>query len=528
MRARWGNRGVRSVWTWWAVAAAGVGLAQPATAQPRGDEEQRLVEILEGLEHGLVALERLGLREQHEQLGLVADDLRGEIRAHRRRAERQRSPRGPESSLEQLAQLGAQFQELLGVTREELAHVEAEIDQLTRDNEVTRQVIAKITEDLPRFRETGNRQESARVGRTLADYERRLEGNRHRLETLKRQGARLSKMLERLEAAYPDIESRLWQAEIQHDTRARDEHIDQLDRHVQETLGRYRRWSGEVEGPRREQRQDRPRRSQAGQSELQIVEGQVGALQLALPALRETERRDAVELVERAIAARKTMLERRRDEEAREIRQRAPGREQIVEILVLAERIYREFGMDDRAEKLSRLTEELWPRRQRARTQGRLDPERAVHTVEVMRMALPALREAGHHDSAELLHRAIRAREVQLEGRMDREAVEIRRRSPTVAQQIELLAYAADVWREFGHEEKARVVGELAERMHASWQRSQDGPRDEPRRNTRERPQGRRDAVMPRIEELEQRLAEIEQGLDEIKAWLRATADRRR
>jgi hypothetical protein len=515
---------VLSVWTWGAVAVAafGLGAAPSATAQPRGDKEQHLVEILEGLEHGLVALERLGLREQHEQLQLVANDLRGEIRHQRRAGGRERDARGADRDVGQLVQ---QFHELIGVTREELANVEDEIEQLGRDSDMTERVISMMRQQRPTTDERGDRRERARLGRALSDYEQRIENNHRQLEALHDQHARLAGMLERLEGAYPDVEARLGQAERRHSMRAREERIASLDRHVQETLGRYREWRGDTPGPRRD---DRPQRPQAGQSELQIVEGQIGALQLALPALRETERHDAVEMVELAIAARKTMLEHRRDAEARQIRERAPGREQIVEILVLAEEIYREFGADDRAAKLSRMTEELWPRRQRPRAQGRPEREQALHAVEVMRIALPALKEAGRHDSAELLHRAIRAREVQLEGRRDREAAEIREQSPTVAQQIELLAYAADLWREFGHEEKAMVVGELAERMHASWRRAEIGRRDKPQLETRERPQGRRDAAMPRIEHLEQRLAEIEQGLEEIRTRLRATNQRRR
>jgi hypothetical protein len=531
MREKRTRSGALSVWTWCVVAVAAVGFqaAPPAEAQPRGDDTQRLVEILEGLEHGLVALERLGLREQHEQLQLVAEDLRGEIRHQRRRGGRERDTRGADRDLGQLAE---QFQELIGVTHEELANVEGEIEQLSRDNDVTERVISMMREQRPTPGERGDRRERARLGRILGDYQRRLEDNGRQLEALHDQHARLAGMLERLEATYPNVESRLGQAERRHDSGAREELIAKLDRHVEETLGRYRQWSGDAPGPRREQRDARPRRQQAGQTELQVVEGQVGALQLALPALRETERRDAIELVERAIAARKTMLERRRDEEARHIRERAPGREQIVEILVLAERIYREFGMEDRAAKLSRMTEELWPQRERSRERARRQApgpsEEAIHAVEVMRMALKALKEAERHDSAELLHRAIRAREVRLEGRMDREAAQIREQSPTLGQQIELLAYAAELWQEFGHEEKAKVVGELAERMRASWRRGEDRRRDEPRRETRNQPQGRRDAAMPRIEQLEQRLAEIEQGLEEIKAWLRATDQRRR
>ena len=396
-------------------------------------------------------------------------------------------------------------------------------------------MISKIAQGRTTREQRGDRREQARLDRALADHERRLENNGRQLEALHHQHARLAGMLERLKAAYPNVESRLGQAQRRHDSRAREERITKLDRHVQETLGRYRQWRGDAPGPRRQQREPGPRRPRTGQTELQIVEGQVGALQMALPALREAERRDAVELVEWAIAARKMMLEGRRDEEARQIRQRAPGREQIVEILVLAERIYREFDMPDRAEKLSRLTEELWTPRQRARQQERPGRnEEAIHAVEVMRTALKALKESQRHDSAELLHRAIRAREVQLEGRRDREAAQIREQAPTLGQQIELLAYAAKLWQEFGHEQKAKVVGELAERMRASWRRGEerrrgdDRRRDEPRRETRNQPQGRRDALMPRIEQLEHQLAEIEQGLDQIKARLRATTDQRR
>jgi hypothetical protein len=340
---------MRKRWVWWliAVAVAGSWGAPGATAQQRNDQERRLVEILEGLEHGLVALERLGLREEHDRLQRVANDIRGELRFHRRRG-----------------------------------------------------------------------------GRDLRE-----------------------------------------------------------------------------------------------RTELQVVESQIGALKLALPALREAERRDAAEMVERAIEARKMVLEGRRDEEIRWIREHAPGREQIVELLVLAERIYREFGMNERAAELSRMTEELWPGRDRPRERPRAGPnEEAIHALEVMRMGMAALEEAGRHDSAELLERAIRAREVQLEGRRDREAAEIREQAPTLGQQIELLAYAAELWQEFGHERKAEVISELVERMRSMRPGDLRRGRGEPRR----------DALLPRVERLERRLAELERDLEEIRAQIRAPSRRRR
>jgi hypothetical protein len=357
--------------TWWVVAFAVAGAwgLPGATAQERGDEEQRLVNILEGLEHGLVALEHLGLREEHDHLRMVADDVRGELRFLRRRGGAERGPR----------------------------------------------------------------------------------------------------------------------------------------------------------------------------TELQVAESQIGALELALPALREAERRDATEMIERAIAARQAALDRARDPETRRERERSVNREQIVEILVMAEHIYREFGMNERADLLSRQTEELWPRRDRERVRERdreRDPDRApdrerpqdarreaaVRDLEIMHLGLAALKEADRHDSAELLHRAIRAREVRLEGRRDREAIEIHEHAPTLGQQIELLAYAAELWEEFGHERKAELVGGLAERMRKSWQRG-EGRRGEGQRGRGEQ---RRNVPPDRIEQLERRLAEIEQALEETREQLRAARRQQR
>jgi hypothetical protein len=359
--------------TWWVVAVAVTGAwgLPGATAQERGGEEQRLVNILEGLEHGLVALEHLGLREEHDRLRMVADDVRGELRFLRRRGGAERGP----------------------------------------------------------------------------------------------------------------------------------------------------------------------------QTELQIVEGQVGALQLALPALREAERRDAAEMIERAIAARQAALERARDPEGRRGRDRSPNREQIVEILVMAEHIYREFGMNERADMLSRQTEELWPRRDRERVREReharernRDHERppdarreaAMRDLEIMHLAMAALKEKGRHDSAELLHRAIRAREVRLEGRRDREAIEIHEQAPTLGQQIELLAYAADLWEEFGHERKAEMVGGLAARMRESWQRGEGRRGEGQRQGQRRGGEQRRNVPPDRIEQLERRLAEIEQALEETREQLRAARRQQR
>ncbi len=111
------------------------------------------------------------------------------------------------------------------------------------------------------------------------------------------------------------------------------------------------------------------------------------------------------------------------------------------------------------------------------RREGQRDEDRArgerpkserevvVHQLEVMRMALPALKEANRADAAELLTLAIRSRELLLEGRRDEEAQRIRERAPGREQVAEILSMAVKLWREFGKAEKGAVVGQLAEQL---------------------------------------------------------------
>ncbi len=110
--------------------------------------------------------------------------------------------------------------------------------------------------------------------------------------------------------------------------------------------------------------------------------------------------------------------------------------------------------------------------RRRERDEGRATRERpkserevVLHQLEVMRMALHALKEAERGDAVELLTLAIRAREVMLEGRRDEEAQSIRERAPNRGQLVEILSLAAKLWREFGNADKSAVVGQLAEQL---------------------------------------------------------------
>jgi len=111
-------------------------------------------------------------------------------------------------------------------------------------------------------------------------------------------------------------------------------------------------------------------------------------------------------------------------------------------------------------------------RERRERAEGRARGERPeserevlLHRLEVMRMALTALKEAERWDAVELLTLAIRDREMMLERRNDEEANRIRERAPSRERLVDILSMAAELWREFGNDEKSAVVGQLAEHL---------------------------------------------------------------
>ncbi len=235
------------------------------------------------------------------------------------------------------------------------------------------------------------------------------------------------------------------------------------------------------------QDQERP------QTEREVAQRQLEVMRLALPALREAEMEKAVELMQDAIRAREVTLEGRRDDEAHQIRERSPSRATQAEVLALTARLWKEFGNEDKAELVGELARSLATRerqrrdRERPEHEGRERPlterEHAQRQLEVMKLGLDALREAEKEDAAELLHRAIRAREVTLEGRRDDEAHQIRERSPKPGAQAEVLGLAARIWKEFGRSERAQAVRELSEQLaardHRDGKRREDAERRE-------------------------------------------------
>lgn len=173
----------------------------------------------------------------------------------------------------------------------------------------------------------------------------------------------------------------------------------------------------------------------------------------------------------------------------RELRERAPSertRDREVRVRIQREREGREPEERDRR----REREEARATRERPRSER----EVVLHQLEVMRMALPALKEAERGDAVELLTLAIHAREMMLEGRRDEEAQRVRERAPDRGQLAEILTMAAKLWREYGNVDKSVAVGRLAEQL--------SGPRDRQVReleevNIRRRRAERREIGLP-------------------------------
>jgi hypothetical protein len=165
----------------------------------------------------------------------------------------------------------------------------------------------------------------------------------------------------------------------------------------------------------------------------------------------------------------------------------------------------REAGMEDAAAEVGRTAERLrheiaeHAAAPRSRHDG--DAEFWRRNMDTLRIAMKGLAEAEKHDAADLMERAIHARELMIAGRRDPEAMELRKRGPDDAQLSELLRMAAGFWAEHGHEQKAAQCHELANHLAA---RGKAPPRE----------------GKDRTAHLEERLERMERTLREVLARL--------
>lgn len=205
------------------------------------------------------------------------------------------------------------------------------------------------------------------------NQERRQVGRPEYLEQMQELKRILSSSLDQMAREFRELRGRVeaQEGELQ---RLREEN-ERLRRELRERAGSERergrevRIRREVEG-RRENREredrDRPRERDEGRareerprSEREVALHQLEIMRIALHGLREAERGDAVELMTLAIRAREIMLEGRRDEEAQRVRERAPNRQQLAEILTMASKLWREFDNADKSVAVGRLAEQL-------------------------------------------------------------------------------------------------------------------------------------------------------------------------
>jgi len=164
--------------------------------------------------------------------------------------------------------------------------------------------------------------------------------------------------------------------------------------------------------------------------------------------------------------------------------EREPDLGQVLEDLERGIRALKVLGRHEQAREMAELADAVRKRRKHAHREGARDREVAAHRLEVMRIAMHALREAERREAVERMERCIHADELALRGRRDDEAVHAMKNAPGVGARIELLLLAADLWREFGHEKKAALCHGLAKELKKGRKRED---RPAPRREHDER-----------------------------------------
>jgi hypothetical protein len=111
---------------------------------------------------------------------------------------------------------------------------------------------------------------------------------------------------------------------------------------------------------------DRERRDR----EIDVARHELEVYRIAIHAMREVERPREIEALERLIHALELSIEGHRGEAVRQAWKRAPGREDRIELLLLADKIWRRFENAEKAELCEELARKL-QRQQRRRPELR-------------------------------------------------------------------------------------------------------------------------------------------------------------
>ncbi|HEX9794995.1 MAG TPA: hypothetical protein VGC54_13515 [Planctomycetota bacterium] len=155
-----------------------------------------------------------------------------------------------------------------------------------------------------------------------------------------------------------------------------------------EELAALARLAAGVRARLREGREQQERRGERSEH----LEREIELLQVAHHAMREIERPDSAELLERAIHAKRMDLAGREDPESREIRARAPKLGAQLELVTYASKVWDEFGHEAKAAHLREYALELRVRwdQDRAREGVAADAQPAPGGVEARLRRLEA------------------------------------------------------------------------------------------------------------------------------------------
>jgi len=250
--------------------------------------------------------------------------------------------------------------------------------------------------------------------------------------------------------------------------------------------------------------------------EIQVVRERLEVMRFAVVGLVEAGKHDPAARVEQAMHARELSIAGERSEDANRIREGAPNRAELAELLRWAGNLLREQGKPERGEaviELAEVFEEQAARRRHRREDGNpREREKLERDVELLRLAQHGLREIDKGEWAAILEHGAQARLLALEGRRDEEAVQIRETQPDLPQLIELLAAAREAWAELGHEKKAAMVRSLENRYRERWQHQKK------RREREQRPElaEHLERTLHRVELLEGRVEKLHELVEHL------------
>jgi hypothetical protein len=156
----------------------------------------------------------------------------------------------------------------------------------------------------------------------------------------------------------------------------------------------------------------------------------------------------------------------------------------------------RELDRGEQAERLSALAKEL--RQSLTRHSGERDERSDGHRrgrdreqlqweLNMFRLAKAMFREVKKNNLVELVEQSMHARELKIVGRRDRGAQEIMHAQPSVGNEVELLAYASQLYKKHGAGEKAAGLAKLAKQLSSGKKTHKKNEKEKKRKKLTER-----------------------------------------